>query len=72
MEALCRSLLPFRPQFSYLQNGGLGWVIAKGSESTIYIQWLKNERGWAGGLTREQTPEITQPSPSHSSNQREN
>lgn len=44
MEALCRSLLPFRPQFSYLQNRGLGWVIAKGSESTIYIQWLKNER----------------------------
>lgn len=32
LETPGKSLLPSRPQCSYLQNGGLGWVITKGSE----------------------------------------
>lgn len=44
---------PLLGMFSYLPNGGLGWVISEGSEDLVYSQWPKRARSWAGGLTRE-------------------
>lgn len=72
LETLGRPLLPLG-LFSYLPNGGLGWVISEGSED---LQSIVSGTRWRGaGLVaslESQTPEIIKPSPSHSSNQRGN